>query len=158
MRFKAFQDRIPPARKSAATVPRSSPQGDNTDVFSELLDIGDDIEDLRQVKDIGEELSIMSSLFHIQKEVLHVMDHTFKSENQLARQQEDISFETSSITPSLSPSSRPMTDVRERSFHYSPMLTAVYRNIEEVQRLEQFAERAARSVSNPLLVYTWIES
>lgn len=115
--------------------------------LKDLANIKEDIEDLQEVKDIRDELSIMSALFHIQKEVLQTMDRALKNGDAPAPQNGRISFEASSLTNSTHccpTSSKPVVD--------SPMLTAVNRNIEEVQRLDSFAERAATAVYNPLLV------
>lgn len=110
------------------------------DRVKRLLDIEDDIEDLRQIKDIREELSIMSSLFHVQKEILQAMDHILREERACASR-----FEQSSTESRFTASTKNEDSGKERAFH-SPMLTAVNRNIEEVQRLERFAERGSREV------------
>lgn len=40
-----------------------------------MIDIKADIEDLRKIKDIRDELHIISSIFHIQKNIVETLDH-----------------------------------------------------------------------------------
>ncbi|KAM6505792.1 hypothetical protein FSOLCH5_013967 [Fusarium solani] len=67
-RFKDFQQNI----RSKETTGVKTPQERDPEALKKMIDIENDIEDLRQIKDIREELSIMSSLFHVQKEVLEI--------------------------------------------------------------------------------------
>ena len=85
----------------------------------------------------------MSSLFHIQKEGLQVMDHMFQEERKQTPRDERTNSGFLSST-----GSNGGEDGKEQAFH-SPMLTVVKRNVDEVQRLDHFAERASNAVSSP---------
>ncbi|KAL2672658.1 hypothetical protein Neosp_013372 [[Neocosmospora] mangrovei] len=143
-RFQDFQKNI----RSKETTGVTS-QGRDPEALKKMIDIENDIEDLRQIKDIREELSIMSSLFHVQKEVLLVMDHAIRDEIDPVHQHPHLFPEFFTPTRSLSTSSSSAVDVKERASQ-SQMLMAVDRSIETVQRLEEYAERAATSIQQLL--------
>ncbi|KAM6511718.1 hypothetical protein FALCPG4_016717 [Fusarium falciforme] len=144
-RFGDFQDNI----TSKETTGVKTTQERDPDTLKKMIDIENGIEDLRQIKDIREEPSIMSSLFHVQKEVLQVMDHAIRDESDLVHRHPHLSPEFSTSTPSVSTSTSSTVDIKERAFQ-SHMLMAVNRNIETVQRLEEYAERAARAIQQLL--------
>ncbi|KPM43976.1 hypothetical protein AK830_g2646 [Neonectria ditissima] len=129
-RFTKFQENI------------KSPVG--TEVKG-IMDIEQDIEDLRQAKDIREELGIMSSLFHIQKEVLQVMDHAFKDERALANRPGLIPSDTSPSPKSAT--SAPVMSFEERVFH-SPMLAAIQQLLDlKHKQANLLEERLTRQLS-----------
>ncbi|KAK0670634.1 ankyrin repeat-containing domain protein [Cercophora samala] len=102
-RFQSFQDHIPSVDEELSdAVPNQARDSleDSLDVASDggslkgsktlavddgldevpkklnaMIDIKADIEDLRKIKDIRDELHIISSIFHIQKNVVETVDH-----------------------------------------------------------------------------------
>ncbi|RSL81667.1 hypothetical protein CEP52_017150 [Fusarium oligoseptatum] len=147
-RFRDFQDAIKPIKPKEVNGVEI-PQEIDPDTLKKMIDIEEDIEDLRQIKDIREELSIMSSLFHVQKEVLEVMDHAIRDDIDPVHRHPHLFPEFSTPTRSLSTSGSSAVDVKERASQ-SLMLMAVNRNIETVQRLEQYAELAATAIQQLL--------
>jgi hypothetical protein len=119
--------------------------------LKELLNIAEDINDLREIKDIRDELNIMSSVFHTQDEVMKTMDHILREQNDRRndmtgwprRTRSNFSHMTASSDDNAKYSSE---DINDQRLYHSPMLTVVDRNIREVERLDRFAERAARAV------------
>ncbi|KAJ8127284.1 hypothetical protein O1611_g6350 [Lasiodiplodia mahajangana] len=120
-RFRRFQDNV---NKSGGE-----------EVLKELVAtkaIRDDIEDLRQIKDIQDELNIMNSLFHVQKEVFQTMRQTIQEEKRR---------------------NRPPTARGKQSNQYIAIFSpeaVIERNINEVKRLESLAEKAADAVERLL--------
>lgn len=121
-RFKDFQQNI----RSKETTGVKTPQERDPEALKKMIDIENDIEDLRQIKDIREELSIMSSLFHVQKEVLEVMDQAIRDEIDPVHRHPHLFPDFSDSTPSLSSSGSPAFDAKERASQ-SHMLMAVNR-------------------------------
>ena len=122
--------------------------------LKELLDIANDIDDLREIKDIRDELNIMSSVFHTQNEVMKTMDHILREQNDKRndmtgyprRAKSNFSHTAVRLDDNAKDS---LEDINDQRLYHSPMLTVVDRNIREVDRLDLFAERAARAVKNP---------
>ncbi|GAW25979.1 putative ankyrin repeat protein [Rosellinia necatrix] len=100
------------------------------EVLEKLLDIKNDIEDLREIKDIQDELSIMIHLFGIQKDTIEEMH---KSMHQATRQKND---RTRPDQLNLLPDS------------YAK--AAIKRNVQEVERLEKSAEKAVEAIEKLL--------
>lgn len=101
-------------------------------VMSDLLDIGEDIEDLRQIKDIRDELNMMDSLFRIQDGVMQAMKQVIEGGE---------SWNEGKNTSREGPN----------HLHASlyPPLEVVKRNLEEVERLDHFARKAGEAVRQP---------
>ncbi|KAK4196138.1 ankyrin repeat-containing domain protein [Triangularia verruculosa] len=79
-RFQSFQDNIQSADEAGddSDGPKTTPTNVDFEVPKKLeamIDIKADIEDLRKIKDIRDELHIISSIFHIQKNVAETLDH-----------------------------------------------------------------------------------
>lgn len=146
-RFKDFQQTI--SLKDPTGV-KTSPEL-NPEVLKKMIDIKDDIEDLRQIKDIREELSIMSYLFHVQKEVLEVMDQAIRDEIDQVHRHPHLFPDFSYSTPSILTPGSSSFGAKERASQ-SHMLMTVHRNIDTVQRLEEYAERATTAVFAPILI------
>jgi hypothetical protein len=103
------------------------------EVLRELLDIKEDIEDLRQIKDIRDELNMMDSIFRTQDVVIEEMDRitqSWEGQNGI----KTISHEV--------PNRRLVSP-----YHQHPV---VERNLAEVKRLDDFAEKAKEAVGQPV--------
>lgn len=90
--------------------------------MEKLIDIGEDIKDLRIIKDIQDELNMMLSVFTKQREVFEAMTKIIQEEEAQA---------TSSAGVILGLASP---------------LSVAERNIREVQDLSRFAERVSDAV------------
>lgn len=126
--------------------------------LEDLLDIAEDINDLREIKDIRDELNIMSSVFHTQNEVMKTMDHILREQNNRRNEKTGWPRRTRSNFSYMAASSDDNAkygseDINDQRLYHSPMLTVVDRNIHEVDRLDRFAERAARAVKDHPLSY-----
>jgi hypothetical protein len=122
-----------------------------------LLDIVDDIIHLREIKDIRDEVNIMSSVFHTENRVMKTMDHILREQNVRQNNMTGRPRRTrpnfSHMTVSLDDVAKySLEDINDQRLYHSPMLAVVDRNIPELNRLDLFAERAARAVKDhPLL-------
>ncbi|KAJ8132800.1 hypothetical protein O1611_g824 [Lasiodiplodia mahajangana] len=97
---------------------------DREEVLCELLDIEADIEDLRQIKDIRDELTIMENLFRRQEGVIQEMSQIMQvGEGQNKN--------------------------KSHEKLYSPH-TVVERNLKEVELLDRFAKRAEEAIEQLL--------
>lgn len=86
-RFLSFQNNIPTADEEQPDASSDNKAGESKALsphaeFDEvpkklnaMIDIKADIEDLRKIKDIRDELHIISSIFHIQKNIVETLDH-----------------------------------------------------------------------------------
>ncbi|KAL2140699.1 hypothetical protein VTI28DRAFT_3484 [Corynascus sepedonium] len=118
----------------------------NRTLLNDSLDISTDIENLRQIKDIRDELNIMLSVFHQQNKVVQAMTRTLR----------EINIEQSS------PAKWPMTanpidsmsytleDGNARKAYNLTLPAVVGRSIDEVKRLDHFAERTAKAIEQLL--------
>ena len=121
--------------------------------WEDLLDIASDINDLREIKDIRDELNIMSSVFHTQNEVLKAMEHILREKQHRRNDVTGWPRRTKAAFSYMAASSEDSVkyspdDINDERLYHSPMLTVVDRNIREVNRLDLFAERAARAVND----------
>ncbi|KAH6842343.1 hypothetical protein B0I37DRAFT_417528 [Chaetomium sp. MPI-CAGE-AT-0009] len=96
----------------------------------DLLDISNDIKDLREIKDIRDELNIMSSIFHAQNEVMKAMEHMLRG-----RKNMDSNF-THMAGGLNGNADYSLEDINHQRMYHSPMLTVVDRNVREVDRLD----------------------
>lgn len=108
----------------------------SNEVMRDLLEIGEDIEDLRQIKDIRDELSMMDSLFSIQDGVIQALKQVIEG-----GEGRNGTKDTSHEGPN--------------HLHTSlyPPHEVVKRNLEEVERLDRFARKAGEAVREPLLSF-----
>lgn len=112
--------------------------------MNDSLDISTDIENLRQIKDIRDELNIMLSVFHQQNKVVQAMTRTLR----------EINIEQSSpakwpmTTNPIDSMSYTLEDGNARKAYNLTLPAVVGRSIDEVKRLDHFAERTAKAVSN----------
>ncbi|KAF2965952.1 hypothetical protein GQX73_g7619 [Xylaria multiplex] len=118
--------------KSTEAKPTEADSLDIRNLLKSLLDIEEDIEDLRQVKDIRDELNMMTSVFHIQEEVMKEMYQNIQEEKARVKPQD---------------TSRKQPD-QSTSLNY--LKTVVKKNLKEVERLDQFAGRAAAAIEQLL--------
>ncbi|KAH6617512.1 ankyrin repeat-containing domain protein [Chaetomium tenue] len=116
--------------------------------LQDLLDIANDIKDLGVIKDIRDELNMMSSVFHIQNEVAAAMEHILQEQKDKHKTETGWTKRMNLNYPNRAASFRgnadySLEDINDQRKYHSPMLTVVDRNIREVHRLDVFAERAA---------------
>ncbi|KAI1110199.1 ankyrin repeat-containing domain protein [Nemania sp. NC0429] len=112
----------------------NSKQNLNSDeAMRDLLEIGDDIEDLRQIKDIRDELNMMDSLFSTQDRVIHAMKQVIEG----GRSQNGSEGAYGKGPNHLHMSLYPPHEV-------------VKRNLEEVERLDRFARKAGEAIEQLL--------
>lgn len=123
-------------------------------VLHELLDIEEDIRDLRLIKDIRDELNIMLSVFYTQRGILRTMErmlHEPKNKRDGGTNLSNRIYSDLSVVSSLDEKVyHGIGDIQHNSSKgsQSTMLTVVDQNIDEAVRLERFADRATRAVSN----------
>ncbi|KAK4175285.1 ankyrin repeat-containing domain protein [Triangularia setosa] len=155
--FRDFQDNL----GNTSAYPKNVAADDNADddnedpeVLKALLNIQQDIEHLRQIKDIRDELSIMLQIFHTQKQVMQRMEHILREPKE---KQNGAMGGPRRAQTTLSPTATALCGIGgdhfedrndQRTFHLSPMLEVVNRNIEDLHRLETFAERTWKAVNN----------
>ncbi|KAK1763331.1 ankyrin repeat-containing domain protein [Phialemonium atrogriseum] len=119
-RFRKFQHAIKPAAEtSSEVVPHD-------EVVKKLIDIVEDIKDLRIIKDIQDELNMMLSVFTKQTEV-------FKAMSKIIQEEEAQATSSAGVILGLA----------------SP-LSVAERNIREVQDLSRFAERVSDAIKQLL--------
>ena len=106
---------------------------DREEVLRRLLDIEADIEDLRLIKDIRDELHMMSNLF---------------------RRQEGVVQEMNQITQAGVDKKEEMKIPYKRHTHtpLTPPHAVVERNLKEVESLDYFAQKAGEAVQRPVLL------
>ncbi|KAI0542173.1 hypothetical protein GGR58DRAFT_341144 [Xylaria digitata] len=102
------------------------------DLLKSLLDIEEDIEDLRQVKDIQDELNMMASVFRIQEDVTQEMYQNI--------QEEKVRHEPQNAS----------REQHDQSTSLNYLKAVVKKNLKEVERLDQFAGRAAAAIEQLL--------
>lgn len=118
------------------------------------LEIEEDIRDLRLIKDIRDELSIMLSVFYQQQGILRTMERMLQEpkstrdggRNRSRRTYSDLSMASSLDGKWYHGGAEDNVDADGLKRAQSTMLTVVDQNIDEAVRLERFAERATRAV------------
>ncbi|KAI0416400.1 hypothetical protein F5X98DRAFT_343755, partial [Xylaria grammica] len=144
-RFRTFQENIEGLDlatglpKSKAPKSRRQPQSQklrkktqNEIGIQDLLDIEKDIEDLRRIKDIRDELNMMTSLLRTQKGISQEMGQIIHQDRNQHSSRKASREETGQSTSLNSPQE------------------VVARNLEEVKRLDDFAGRAAAAINQLL--------
>ncbi|KAK0748858.1 ankyrin repeat-containing domain protein [Apiosordaria backusii] len=160
VRFDEFQANIRKnSEKSMEVASDGEPEGavnEDPAVLKALLNVENDIEDLRQIKDIREELNIMSSVFHAQKRVLQAMDHVLREPKDRRNghdggrnMKRTNSFPLTMASP-FGIMDSGVEDRNDQWMYHSPMLEVVNQNIDEVVRLDRFAERALQAIQQLL--------
>ena len=120
------------------------------------LEIEEDIRDLRLIKDIRDELSIMLSVFYTQQGILRTMERMLQEpkstrdggRNGSRRTYSDLSVASNLDGKWYHGGAEDNIDADSLKRAQSTMLTVVDQNIDEAVRLEKFAERATRAVRN----------
>ncbi|KAI1382956.1 ankyrin repeat-containing domain protein [Hypoxylon trugodes] len=101
-------------------------------VLEELVDIEQDIKNLKEIKDIQDELNIMSAVFTTQKNVIETMHHMTQDEDKHSNH--GVNNESK---------------VHDRLGHSSP-LSIVENNIREVKNLMNFAQMTSEALKELL--------
>ncbi|KAK4196139.1 ankyrin repeat-containing domain protein [Triangularia verruculosa] len=127
---------------------------EDPEVLAALLNVETDIEDLRQIKDIREELNIMSSVFHVQKRVMQAMDHILREPKDRRNGSDGAKKRMNSFPLTLANSygilGAGAEDKNDQWMYHSTMLEVVNQNIDEVVRLDRFADRAMQAIQQLL--------
>ncbi|KAK0657865.1 ankyrin repeat-containing domain protein [Cercophora newfieldiana] len=130
----------------------SPPDAEEPEIFlKRLLNIKGEIEDLRKIKDIRDELNILLTVSHTQKGVLQTMEHMLHPQHQknhgragpLRRGMTTTFVEDDGVD-------HRNNSTTDHAMLHSLMLMVVERNIDEVVRLDRFAERAAQAIGHLL--------
>ncbi|KAK4247358.1 ankyrin repeat-containing domain protein [Corynascus novoguineensis] len=118
----------------------------NRTLLNDSLDIITDIEDLRQIKDIRDELNIILSVFHQQNKVVQAMTRTLREIN--IEQSSPANWPTTANP--IDSMSYALEDGNAKKAYNLTLPAVVGRSIDEVKRLDHFAERTAKAIEQLL--------